>query len=428
MAYLGENYRGLAVQENVPDTVEAMLFNALQKTCLITDTKTCHYSRCGRTDKGVSAWGQVVAVHMRSNLKEGVEFVATEKDAPSASTTADQLPLSDCTVSQNTLSASPTSPIASAATTCSSSTITTASCSSSSSPSSSLSTASGNPNARELDYVQMLNRVLPFDIRVLAWAPVDADFSARFSCAGRVYKYFFLKRDLDIDRMREASQLLVGEHDFRNFCKMDVVHVSNFVREIRDFTIEPCSPHNCDQPTSLWVATISGTAFLYHQIRCMMQILFEVGARLEECDVVKTMLDVEVTKNKPQYPLASEVGLVLWDCQFPSLQWSSTVEAQRLLMAKLLEVYEDRIIKSTMVGAMRAHLQTEMLFSSLHSSGRTAHNVRWKDMEEPPQKRKYVPLMQRDTEPHFEQRVESLSESKKLKRDSNLKKGGEMRR
>ena len=40
----------------------------------------------------------------------------------------------------------------------------------------------------------MLNRVLPFDIRVLAWAPVDADFSARFSCAGRVYKYFFLKR------------------------------------------------------------------------------------------------------------------------------------------------------------------------------------------------------------------------------------------
>ena len=27
-----------------------------------------HYTRCGRTDKGVSAFGQVIALHLRSNL------------------------------------------------------------------------------------------------------------------------------------------------------------------------------------------------------------------------------------------------------------------------------------------------------------------------------------------------------------------------
>jgi len=35
------------------------LFAALQKTRLIVDRDSSHYSRCGRTDKGVSALGQV---------------------------------------------------------------------------------------------------------------------------------------------------------------------------------------------------------------------------------------------------------------------------------------------------------------------------------------------------------------------------------
>ena len=37
--------------------------------------------------------------------------------------------------------------------------------------------------------------------------------------------------------MKKACQLLKGTHDFRNFCKMDVVNVNNFVREIIDIDI-----------------------------------------------------------------------------------------------------------------------------------------------------------------------------------------------
>lgn len=39
--------------------------------------------------------------------------------------------------------------------------------------------------------------------------------------------------------MKEAAQYLVGEHDFRNFCKMDAVNVSNFKRKIASFTFHP---------------------------------------------------------------------------------------------------------------------------------------------------------------------------------------------
>jgi len=47
------------VQEDTEKTVEAVLFDALLKTRLIESRATSNYHRCGRTDKGVSAFSQV---------------------------------------------------------------------------------------------------------------------------------------------------------------------------------------------------------------------------------------------------------------------------------------------------------------------------------------------------------------------------------
>ena len=38
------------------------MFGALLKACLIEERSSCNYSRCGRTDKGVSAFGQVITI------------------------------------------------------------------------------------------------------------------------------------------------------------------------------------------------------------------------------------------------------------------------------------------------------------------------------------------------------------------------------
>lgn len=46
----------------------------------------------------------------------------------------------------------------------------------------------GGMMVREMDYCTLLNRVLPPEIRALAWAPVTDDFSARFSCSDRTYR------------------------------------------------------------------------------------------------------------------------------------------------------------------------------------------------------------------------------------------------
>ena len=57
---------------------------------------------------------------------------------------------------------------------------------------------------REYDYCRMLNSRLPPAIRAVAWSPVTEDFSARFSCTARMYRYFFIRRGLDLGRMRDA--------------------------------------------------------------------------------------------------------------------------------------------------------------------------------------------------------------------------------
>lgn len=47
------------MQEDTTQTIENHLFHALTKSCLIESRETSQYHRCGRTDKGVSAFGQV---------------------------------------------------------------------------------------------------------------------------------------------------------------------------------------------------------------------------------------------------------------------------------------------------------------------------------------------------------------------------------
>src|SRR3981081_2837538 len=82
LAYLGKNYNGFEYHANnttpLP-TVEAELWKALNKSRLVLPKEThplqpgevnwegCEYSKCGRTDKGVSAFGQVIGIRVRSN-------------------------------------------------------------------------------------------------------------------------------------------------------------------------------------------------------------------------------------------------------------------------------------------------------------------------------------------------------------------------
>lgn len=102
--------------------------------------------------------------------------------------------------------------------------------------------------------------------------------------------------------MNQAIQQVVGTHDFRNLCKMDVANgVVQFYRRITSADIKICSENNqfsTNRNYDMCELTIVGKAFLWHQIRCIVSVLILVGCRKENPNIFKDLLNIE---NCPRY-------------------------------------------------------------------------------------------------------------------------------
>jgi len=340
IAYVGTKYFGLAWQDpsacpNCP-TVESKLFEALIKTCLIRDRTSCSYSRCGRTDKGVHAAGNYIALQLREKpRKEG---------------------------------------------------------------------ASGDD---DYDYAAMLNGVLSSDIRMLACCRAPPGFDARFSCKYRAYQYYFPLCGENLDRMREAAQSFVGAHDFRNFCKMDIEAVTNYRREVLSVSVR-------EKPGGVGEFSVTGLAFLWHQVRNMVAVLLLVGAGHEEPGIVRELLDIEKHPRKPIFEPADESGLVLRDCGFLDIPFAPGVPAPLAgetsaqsdfsASASAAETLQQMWAQSRRVAAVQECLAA--------ASGGGAFASEFRPRE------KHTPLLRRGVGPSFEEKVKAFEVKKRRKNDA----------
>ncbi|CEG43178.1 trna pseudouridine(38-40) synthase [Plasmopara halstedii] len=379
--YLGENYAGFARQDHMPETVERYLIEALKRSKLIDKIEDAEYSRCGRTDRGVSAFGQVVALRVRSNLPASAQLLT-------GSSIDDVKPGEKFKVRL----------------------------------------ATGEEKmVTEIDYASHLNRALPTAIRVYSVASCRSDFSARFDCKARMYRYFFLRRNLDIEKMQVAANELVGKHDFRNFCRIDT-NCQVFERKIQSFQIVKCSSHTAEDPRQqMYRCEVFGRAFLWHQVRCMVEVLFLVGSGREEPSIVLQLLDIAHTPRKPQYDMAADLPLVLHDCYFaspdekesPGPDFWYTPLALLQVHAELTAIWEQRSVQAAM---LRSHLDAleefqvdpqkvvqdldhyapklEQLMQERNLLTTKGTLVRWKEVSpllSLAKKRKTLPLAKRDT-------------------------------
>lgn len=373
LSYLGKRYNGFEyhINNKTPlPTIEEELWKSFTKAKLIFpqgrqvmgNWEGCDYSKCGRTDKGVSAFGQVISLRVRSNrplekINEGERRLKTDQfdvasvEEEGSSKNCSQLGQKPKKPTQEfsdvmKLNACRLGP-----------------------PQTKVNMENVNkenddfkqdvyfdPILDELPYATILNRLLPPDIRILAWCPVPNDFSARFACKERQYRYFFTQpcfppiphsmdpfytpssriKDgyLDIEAMRAAAKLFEGSHDFRNLCKIDASkQIDNFVRCIYHADIEEVAdttsalqylnsynfqPHGklSGELPKVYTFTLHGSAFLWHQVRHMVAILFLVGQGLESPSIVTNLLDIDHNPRRPTYQMAADTPLVLWDCIF----------------------------------------------------------------------------------------------------------------
>lgn len=122
--------------------------------------------------------------------------------------------------------------------------------------------------------------------------PVADDFDARFSCTGRSYRYRILNRrlpdpfrkdytwrvsvPLDVPRMQEAGQLLLGTHDFSSFCRRQFdVFGDERIEKPRVRTLR--SVEWTRQPDDEIHLIISASSFCQQMVRSITGMCVDVG-------------------------------------------------------------------------------------------------------------------------------------------------------
>ena len=134
------------------------------------------------------------------------------------------------------------------------------------------------------EMLSQLRRYLPEDIGIYSCTEVSARFHARLNARAKTYRYriwnsqapcvFYrrfvsiLPETLDLGRMEQAAQMLLGEHDFSAFCS---------VKSKTKSTVRRVDAIDIHRQGSEVVLDFTGNGFLYNMVRIMVGTLVEVG-------------------------------------------------------------------------------------------------------------------------------------------------------
>lgn len=141
-----------------------------------------------------------------------------------------------------------------------------------------------------------LNQALPEDIRVKKVELMKNNFHARYSARGKCYEYtidtrekadvfqrkysFHYPEELDIEKMQQAADLLVGLYDFAGYTDRPDEKSSN--RRIYSIKV------NSDGDKIR--IEYRGSGFMYHMVRILTGTLLEVGSGVRNVKSVKRPL------------------------------------------------------------------------------------------------------------------------------------------
>lgn len=174
-------------------------------------------------------------------------------------------------------------------------------------------------------WVRGVNALLPDAVAVLWSRTVDEAFHARYSALARTYRYVLLNRPvrpalaaarvgwyhapLDVQAMRGAAALLLGEHDFSAF-RSSQCQAKTPVRTLHAIDIE--------QHGERIDFVLRANAFLHHMVRNIVGSLVYVGRGRQRPQWVSELL-VAADRSKAA-PTFGPEGLYLDKIEYPP-QW-----------------------------------------------------------------------------------------------------------
>jgi tRNA pseudouridine38-40 synthase len=173
----------------------------------------------------------------------------------------------------------------------------------------------------ENDLIYKLNSFLPEDIAVQKFFPVNADAHARFAAVERTYEYwitqkknpfyedsaYYLKHQLDVQKMNEAAAILLDAKDFECFSKSNT-DVYTYL---------------CDIKAASWVEkedvlvfTITADRFLRNMVRAIVGTLIDVGVGKSTLTDVKAIINSK-DRREAGYSVPAK-GLYLTQIIYPN--------------------------------------------------------------------------------------------------------------
>jgi tRNA pseudouridine38-40 synthase len=185
-------------------------------------------------------------------------------------------------------------------------------------------------------WIRGVNAHLPRSIVVnQAWQVPDS-FNARMSAVSRTYVYLIVQhatrqpiwqgragwsfRPLNIDLMRQAAQLFLGEHDF-SALRSSQCQAATPVRTMT----------RCDvlSNSSFIAVKVTANAFLHHMVRNLVGMLVAVGRGAQPVEWVQYVLD---SRNRGlAAPTFSPDGLYFYDVEYGSAYTIQANQAAALL-------------------------------------------------------------------------------------------------
>lgn len=149
----------------------------------------------------------------------------------------------------------------------------------------------------EAEIRDYLNRYLPEDIAVSEVKIASDRFHARYNALTKTYRYtcfcgpvksvfdrkYLLRLDAvpDVERMRRAAALLLGEHDFKSFCGN-----SHFKKS----TVRRLDAIDIRLRRDYLTITCTGTGFLQNMVRILTGTLLEIGFGKREPEEIPAIL------------------------------------------------------------------------------------------------------------------------------------------
>jgi tRNA pseudouridine38-40 synthase len=179
--------------------------------------------------------------------------------------------------------------------------------------------------ARFASFRRSLNAITHDDIAVRSiWQAADG-FSARFDAQAREYRYALavdetppvFMRDfawhvgpLDIVTMERASRCLIGEQDFKSFCRASSAVDKPTCRNVMEVSFSEEERFG----EQLVIVKVVGSSFLHSMVRTIVGTLVEVGrGRKPESWVAEALAACDRTAAGETAPAQ---GLVFWEVRY----------------------------------------------------------------------------------------------------------------